>query len=184
MEFKLFPKLTDKLMVSVDRFIAENFYAEGNRTPRLLAEEEEKFYSQPKAWILVFEDDQIIGTTALHQRKIQFDNKDIVLGGIGRVCTRKKRRRQGIANQMLKEAVKILRKWDCDVAFLCANVKESGNLYAHVGFVPLNKPYTYSGRSGKQYEEHNGMIAPVNSLDIFKEVLQSTQKLHLGSGNW
>jgi len=184
MEFKLFPKLTDDLAVSVDQFIAENFYAEGERTPRLLAEEEEKFTSQPKAWLLVSENDQVIGITALHQRKIQFDNKEIVLGGIGRVCTRKDRRRQGIANQMLEEAVKILREWGCDMAFLCANVKESGDLYAQVGFVPLNKPYTYSGRSGKLYEEINGMIAPLNSFEIFKEVLQSSRKLHLGPGNW
>ena len=109
MNVRLYPKISGDLAAGVDQFIAENFYAEGERTPKLLVEEE-KFYSRPKAWLLVFESDQIIGTTALHQRKIQFDNKDIVLGGIGRVCTRKDRRRQGIANQMLEEAVKTLRK--------------------------------------------------------------------------
>ncbi len=184
MEFKLFPKLTDDLATSVERFIAQNFYAEGERTPKLLAEEEEKFFSQPKTWFLVFENDKIIGTIALHQRKIQLDNKEVVLGGVGRVCTRKDRRRQGIANQMLEEAMKILREWGCDMAFLCANVKESGDLYSQVGFVPLNKPYTYSGRSGKLYEEKNGMIAPLNSFEIFEDVLHSARKLHLGSGNW
>lgn len=184
MELKFFPKLTDKLIVSVDQFISENFYAEGERTPKLLADEEEKFFSQPKAWLLAFEDEQIIGTTALHQRKIQFNKNDIILGGIGRVCTHKDRRRQGIASLMLKEAMKTLRKWECDMAFLCANVKESGSLYAQVGFVPLKRPYTYSGRSGQLYEEHNGMIAPINSYDIYEEVFQSTQKLHLGPGNW
>ncbi len=184
MDVKFFPKISGDLAANVEQFIAQNFYAEGERTPKLLAEEEEKFHSRPKAWLLVFENDHIIGTTALHQRKIQFANKDVVLGGIGRVCTRKDRRRQGIANQMLKEAVKTLKEWDCDMAFLCANVKESGALYAQVGFVPLNKPYTYSGRSGKLYEERNGMIAPLNSFEIFEEVLHSTQKLHLGPGNW
>ncbi len=184
MNVRLYPKISGDLADSVDQFIAENFYAEGERTPKLLAEEEEKFYSQPKAWLLVFEKDQIIGTTALHQRKVKFNNKDIVLGGIGRVCVRKDQRRQGIANQMLQEAVETLRKWDCDMAFLCANVKESGDLYTQVGFIPLNKPYTYSGRSGKLYEESNGLIAAINSFEIFEEVLHSARKLHLGSGNW
>ncbi len=184
MEIKYFQKLSDNLAVSVDQFIAQNFYTEGERTPKLLAEEEEKFYGKPKAWILIFEEDQIIGTTALHQRKIQFSNQDINLGGIGRVCTRKDRRRQGIANQMLEEAVKTLRKWDCDMAFLCANVKESGDLYEKVGFIPLSQPYTYHGRSGKVYEEKNGMIAPLNSRGLFEEILTSKQKLHLGPGNW
>ncbi|UCE21929.1 MAG: GNAT family N-acetyltransferase [Candidatus Aminicenantes bacterium] len=184
MDVKFFPKISGDLAVSVEQFIAQNFYVEGERIPKLLAEEEEKFYSQPKVWLLVFENDQIIGTTALHQRKIQFDNTDIFMGGVGRVCTRMDKRRQGIARQMLKEAMKILREWGCDMAFLCANVKESGDLYAQVGFVPLNKPYTYSGRSGKLYEEINGMIAPLNSFKIFEDVLHSTEKLHLGSGNW
>ncbi len=184
MELKLFSKLRGDLAASVEHFIAENFYKEGERTPKLLSEEEEKFSSKPKAWLLAFENNQIIGTTALHQRKVQFDNMDIVLGGIGRVCTCKDRRRQGIANQMLEKAVKTLREWDCDMAFLCANVKESGDLYSQVGFVPLNKPYTYSGRSGKLYEEKNGMIAPLNSFKIFEDVLHSAEKLHLGSGNW
>ncbi len=184
MRLEFFPELTENLAEIVYQFIAENFYPEGERTPKLLAEEEEKFYSRPKAWLLAFEEEQLIGTTALHQRNIQFDNKNIVLGGVGRVCTRKDRRRRGVANQMLKEAVRTLRKWDCDMAFLCANVKESGNLYAQVGFVPLNKPYTYSGRSGKLVEESNGMIAPLSSFEIFEEVLHSTQKLHMGSGNW
>ena len=184
MNVRLYPKISGDLAAGVDQFIAENFYAEGERTPKLLAEEEEKFYSQPKAWLLAFENDQVIGTAALHQRKIQFNNQDIFLGGIGRVCTRKDRRRQGTANQMLKQAVKTLRTWGCDMAFICANVKESGDLYTKVGFIPLDKPYTYSGRSGKLYEESNGMIAPINSFEIFEEVLHSAGKLHLGPGNW
>jgi predicted acetyltransferase len=184
MEVKFFPALSAEMAERVNRHISENFYAKGKRTPNLLAEEEEKFYSEPRAWILTFEKDHIIGTTALHQRKIQFNNQDIILGGIGRVCTRKDKRRQGIAALMLKDAVKTLKSWGCDVAYLCANTKESGALYERAGFVPLSKSYTYYGRSGKMYEESNGMIAPINSFKIFKEVLQSTQKLHLGSSNW
>ena len=120
----------------------------------------------------------------LHQRKIQFDNKDVVLGGISEVCVRKDQRRQGTAAQMLKEAVKTLKGWGCDVAYLCADIKESGDLYTKVGFVPLNRPYTFHGQSGELYEDINGMIAPINSPSIFEEILRSEEKLHLGPGNW
>jgi GNAT superfamily N-acetyltransferase len=184
MRLEIFSELADGLAESVKRFIAENFYAEGGRTPELLEEEAEKFYSQPKAWLLAFEEEQLRGTTALHQRKIQFHKKDMVLGGIGRVCVRKDQRRQGIAALMLEEALNTLREWGCDIAYLCANIRESGDLYAKVGFVPLNKPYTYNGQSGKLYEEINGMIAPVNSPNIFEAILRSEEKLHLGPGNW
>jgi len=184
MKAKFFAKLSADLAERVNQLIFKNFYAKGERTPELLAEEEEKFYSKPEAWLLVFEEGQIVGTAFLHKRKIEFNNQDMILGGIGRVCTRKDKRRQGIAAMMVKDAVKTLKKWGCDIAYLCANVKESGNLYPQADFVPLNKPYTYYGRSGKLYEGSNGMIAPLNSQSLFEEILDSKEKLHLGLGNW
>jgi len=85
---------------------------------------------------------------------------------------------------MIEDAMKILKEWECEVAYLYANIEESGSLYLRAGFVPMKKSYTYYGRSGKLYEETNGMVAPVKSLDLFKEILNSKQRLHLGSGNW
>ena len=119
----------------------------------------------------------------LHKRKVIFNNREVISGGVGGVCTHKDRRNQGIASLVLKEAVKILKKWECDIAYLCANIEETGYLYSQVGFVPLNKQNTYYGRSGKLYKENNGMIASLNSLNIFEEVLNTKQKLHLGIGN-
>ncbi len=184
MELKILPCLSIEPTERLNQFVAENFYAEEEKIPELLEEEKEKFYSQPEAWILVLESDQIIGCTLLHKRKVKFDDQDVILGGIGRVCTRKDKRNQGIASMMLNEAVKILKKWGCDMAYLCANIERTGSLYGQVGFVPLNKPYSYYGRSGKLYEENNGMIAPINSKNIFDKVLCSKENLHLGLGNW
>jgi len=184
MEIKFFPKLTSSLAKRVNQFGLENFYTEEERTPENMAAEEESFCSQPKAWLLVFEGDQIIGGIKLYKRKVVSNNREVILGGIGSVCTRADKRNQGIASSMLKEAVKILKKWECDIAYLCANIEETESLYGQVGFVALNKPYTYYGRSGKLHEGHNGMIAPLNSSSMFEEVLNSKQKLHLGQGNW
>jgi predicted GNAT family N-acyltransferase len=183
MEIEFFPTLTSALAKRVNQFVLENFYTEEERTPEHLAAEEERFCSQPKAWLLVFEGDQIIGGIKLYRRKVMFNNRDVILGGVGSVCTRTDKRNQGIATSMLKEAMKILKKWECDIAYLCANI-EMGSFYGQVGFVPLNKPYTYCGRSGKLHEGSKGMIAPLNSSSIFEEVLSSEQKLHLGKGDW
>jgi hypothetical protein len=35
---------------------------------------------------------------------------------------------------MIEEAMKVLREWGCDVAYLCANIEESGSLYLRAGF--------------------------------------------------
>lgn len=184
MELKVLALLSIELTDRLRQFVAENFYTKEEKILELLAEEEERFFSQPEAWILAFERDQIIGCTLLHKRKVKFDGQDVILGGVGRVCARKDRRNQGIATMMLKEAVKILKKWKCDIAYLCADIEKTGSLYAQAGFVPLNKPYTYYGRSGKLHEENNGMIARINSSSTFEKVLNSKQKLHLGLGNW
>jgi predicted N-acetyltransferase YhbS len=184
MEIEFFPKLSASLAKKVNQFVLENFYTEEERIPENLAAVEERFCSQPKAWLLAIERDQIFGTILLHKRKVMFSSREVVLGGVGSVCTRTDRRNQGIATSMLKEAVKILKGWECDIAYLCANIEDTGSLYGQVGFVPLNKPYTYHGRSGKMYEGYKGMIAPLNSSIIFEEVLGSEHKLHLGQGNW
>ncbi|NIM59430.1 MAG: GNAT family N-acetyltransferase [Candidatus Aminicenantes bacterium] len=183
MEIEFFPKLSSALAKKLKQFVLENFYTEEERTPENLAAEKERFCSQPKAWLLVFEGDQIIGGTKLYRRKVMFNNREIILGGIGSVCTRIDKRNQGIATSMLKEAVKVLMKWECDIAYLCANI-EMRSFYGQVGFVPLPKPYTYYGRSGKLHEGYKGMIAPLNSPSIFEMVLSSKHKLHLGQGDW
>ncbi len=105
MKIEFFPKLTSTLAERVNQFRLENFYTEEERTPENLAAEEESFCSQPKAWLLVFEGDQISGTILLHKRKVMFSKREVILGGVGGVCTRTDKRNQGIATSMLKEAV-------------------------------------------------------------------------------
>ena len=184
MEIKIFSELAKELSERLEIFGWENFYTKEQQTPGHLAQEQEKFYSKPNAWILVFDASEIIGRIMLHKRNIKFTKKNIILGGIGGVCTRHDKRNQGIATMMLKQAMKILKKWKCDIAFLCAEIEKTGALYNQIGFVPLNKPYTFCGQSGKLHEENNGMIVPINSHKIFVEVLQSKEKLYLGNGNW
>ena len=137
---KIFLKISAKLAKRVNQLELENFYTKEEKIPERFAEQEERFFSQPKAWLLVFDRDQIIGRILLHKRRVKFNNRDVILGGIGGVCTSKDRRKQGIATMMLKEAVKILKKWGCDIAYLCAVIEKTGTLYGQVGFVPLNKP--------------------------------------------
>jgi predicted N-acetyltransferase YhbS len=184
MEIKIKPELPAELAGRIERFTLENFYTAKEKTPEGQTELRENFFSRPKAWLLALEEDEIIGTILLHRRRVKHKSQELILGGLGKVCTRKDRRSQGIATMMLEEAVKILKYWKCDVAYLCANIEETGPLYARVGFAPLNKPYTYYGRSGRLYERTSGMIAPINSPEIFKEIISSKQKFHIDHSNW
>ncbi len=57
-------------------------------------------------------------------------------------------------------------------------------LYGRVGFLPLGKPYTYLGKSGKRYTENDGMVAQVKSKDIFDFITKDEEPFDIGNGNW
>ena len=94
------------------------------------------------------------------------------------------KRRKGIATLVLKKGMKILKQEKCDIAHLCTDIIKLKSLYSKFGFVPLGKKYTYIGKSGKKYIEKDGMIAPVNSVTKFKEILNSSEIFNIGLGNW
>lgn len=128
--------------------------------------------------------DQIIAKVYAIKRIIKYKSKNIVLGGIGGVCTNTNMRRKGIATALLKIAMQKLEDESCDIAFLCTDTKKLGKLYKPFGFQKLETKYTYLGKSGKRYYEWDGMIAPIKSSEIFKEILQDKNDFDIGVGNW
>lgn len=129
-------------------------------------------------------DGKLAGVVLALKRNIQYHGKDILLGGIGGVAVIDKYRRRGIASMLIKSAMEQLKEEECDIAYLCTDTSKLAPLYAPFGFVKLKKQYTLLGRSGKRYYEWDGMIAPVNSQEIFEEVLNSPEPLDIGVGNW
>jgi len=138
-----------------------------------------------KKWILATKNDQIVGIIAVFQRTITFQNTDVLLGGIGKVRVAVNQRKQGIASKMMKAAMQELDTQKAEVAYLCTNLDSFlAEWYGNYGFVPLAKPYTYLGLSGKKYTETDGMIAPITSQKIYEMILTSSEILNLGTGNW
>jgi predicted GNAT family N-acyltransferase len=136
-------------------------------------------------WILAFEQEDLIGMAAVFRRDIKFNEKQISLGGIGKMRVRQDRRRRGIASEIMNKAMDELIKLSCDVAFLCTNIDSFLRVfYEKYGFILLNKQYTYLSRSGKRYLERNGMLAPIKSENIFQEILRENKPFDIGIGNW
>lgn len=78
----------------------------------------------------------------------------------------------------------VLRENKCDIAFLCTDIKKLSSLYSPFGFVPLNREYRSTGLSGKIYLDERGMIAPINSEQIFRNILQMREPFDLGGQDW
>ncbi len=150
----------------------------------------DRFCSQADAWRHVLaldpEEDIVVGFATIYRRRITWMGRTIGLGGLGDVCTERLWRHRGVATAVVRAAMAELQRTDDQLAYLCAAVNDAGivHLYGQVGFVPLGRPHTYEGRSGKRYGDDDGMIAPVGTNDVFDEVMRSDEALHIGRGNW
>ncbi|OGK44626.1 hypothetical protein A2956_03875 [Candidatus Roizmanbacteria bacterium RIFCSPLOWO2_01_FULL_37_57] len=78
-----------------------------------------------------------------------------------------------------------MKKLKCDIAFLDTNIDSFlGKFYKKYGFVPLNRPYTFLGKSRKRYSDTDGMIAQITSKALFTEILTDSKPFDIGFGNW
>lgn len=157
------------------------------RLPDDQQEHEDRFCSK-RDWyrfVLAIEDDHVIGSITTLIRPILFQGQQILLGGIGGVCTHPDKRREGVAVSTLQAAMAVLTEAQCDLAYLCTDTDAEGVwLYSKVGFVPIGRNHTYLGKSGVRYTDDDGMIAPVCSPKIFRQVLEAPEPFDIGTGNW
>jgi ribosomal protein S18 acetylase RimI-like enzyme len=137
-------------------------------------------------YILAWEKDQLIGETRVYKRTIVFSGQKILLGGIGSVATHPDFRKQGIATQMVKKAMKSLKSESCAVAYLCADAYSLKALefYETFKFQRLLQKHTYLGKSGTRYTDTDGLLAPVCARKVFNQIIASPVPFDISVGNW
>ena len=178
----VFNTLPPEYKEQTEKISAESYTPGTKPTPEHL----DTYCSTPFAWVIAVENSVVVGRIKLFKREIKAKGQATLLGGIGGVYTKIAYRNRGVAKAMMKEAMKKLQSENCDIAYLCTEINNPKlvQLYSHFGFVLLNKPYVFQGKSGKLYEEKDGMIAPLCSDEIFGAVVTNEEKLNLGVGNW
>ncbi|MDZ7586210.1 MAG: GNAT family N-acetyltransferase [Patescibacteria group bacterium] len=188
MKIVVYKRISERLKKPVKQFDRDCFpwiY----ETKKRISEHQDKFSPSVKdqfSHFCALENNNLIGRVIVMKRKIKFANRPVILGGIAGVCVCPEKRKKGLATKLLKRAMAELKKTGCDIAYLCTDAGNQGflKLYGQVGFTVLGRPQTYSGKSGKRYIDNDAMIAPVNSLTIFKQVLIAKEPLDIGAGNW
>lgn len=182
---KDYKNLSLDLEKSVSNLKAKDKSSKERKSLEQRASHNDRYHSEKDRirYVFAFSDNEIVGRVIVLKRNIKFHGRKIILGGIGGVRTHISWRRKGIATLLLEKAISILKEEQCDIAFLYTR-KELFPLYEKVGFIPLNRQFTYIGRSGKRYLDWDGMIAQINSPYIFEEVLHDDQPFDIGGGNW
>jgi len=178
--------IPDILKEKVDKLLNESFGVESGASLRRIKESKNTHYSNPVTYILTFKGEDLIGIQMIFLRKITFENEGILIGGLGGLCVDKRYRGQGVATELLKEAIEVLKELNCDVGILFTNIKNPRyiKLYGKFGFVIFEKEYTFLDKAGKIQKDGSAMIACINSKEKFNLILNSEEILHLGAGEW
>lgn len=146
---------------------------------------EEDFIAEGYARVIAILDDQIVGTLQLFHRFVRFKDKLINLGGLGGICVQSEKRRQGIATKMITAGLDDLYARVCDVACLNADINKGiYQLYEKVGFALMERPISFEDANGKVKEDTGTMFIPLNSKEIFKDIMNSSETFHYGRGYW
>lgn len=145
----------------------------------------EDFYNPTIANVLAYINGQLVGWAGIHQADIEFEGKRIKLGGFG-ICTHPDWQRKGIASKVSQKAMGFIKDQGCDIAFLSVDLsnKTSVKLHQKTGFVSLPRKFSWTNVHGEVKKDNGGMIAPLNSQELFEYVLNGKDVLYVGKGYW
>jgi predicted N-acetyltransferase YhbS len=148
-------------------------------------EVDEDFYVPKDAYIFAFFNDEIVGMAQICHSEVEFEGKKIKLGGIAGVITRSDWWRKGIATKVCQTGMEYLKGRGDDLVFLSVDVsKGTYGFYEKLGFVMLPRNFSWTNSQGQLKESGGGMIASVNSEEVFGQVLNGKDTFYVGNGYW
>lgn len=144
------------------------------------------YFSQPFAHIFIEDHGKLISYLRVFVRQVQWNKQSILIGGVGSVATEQSYRGQGIATQLLREAMQLLHQQHVSFAVLQTYIPKGGKLYERVGFYPAQKGYTFLDSNNQLHtvKAQDVMVAPVENPSLLEEIIGSQDLLHLGKGDW
>lgn len=147
---------------------------------------QESFIAEGFGWIFAFENQIIVGQVELHKRLVQFEGVQMLLGGLGGTCVKTSARRRGIAKELVKTGLDLLRGEKCDVACLNADVRNhpDGGLYSHLGFRIMKRRISFEDVYGGKRYDSGEMFIPLCSKEIYDLIMNSEKTFHIGRGYW
>ncbi len=148
-------------------------------------ETEEDFYHPKSAQVLAYIGRELVGWSGIHETEQNFEGKKIRLGGYG-ICTHPKWQKRGVAGKVSQAAMDFLKDKGCEVAFLSVDSSNMVSIRLHQknGFVMLSRDFSWTNSKGEVKQSDGGMIAPVNSQELFEHILSGKEVLYVGNGYW
>ncbi len=148
-------------------------------------EAENDFYHPPVRQLLAYMGQELIGWAGIHITRQKYQNTEIKIGGYG-ICVHPNWQNQGIASKMVRQIIDYLKQENCEIGFLSADPtnKAADKLHRKFSFVPLSQNFSWTNSQGELKTDNDGMIAPLNSPQLFERVLEGKEPLYVGNGYW
>jgi GNAT superfamily N-acetyltransferase len=146
---------------------------------------DECFIVQSFASVLAYEETRLVGHLGLIKRHVEFEGKDVILGGFDGVCVSESLRRRKIGTRLMKKGLQILEDEGCDVACLNADLKRTADkFYEKIGFRLMNRQISFEDGHGKTRYDTGTMFISVCSKEIYNQLMNSKKTFHYGKGYW
>lgn len=151
-----------------------------------LAEHRNKYFLKPKYNLMIFDHEKLISCLEIYEIETKWKDKLITIGGIGSVMTDSAYRNKGLAKNLLQKALEIMREEKYDFSLLQTDVEKATHLYGSIGFIPMNKEYTFATKDGKpdRVKAKDTMILPLANPEVTTDILNSAETLFVGNGSW
>lgn len=162
----------------IDKEIEEEAFSEIlNVSDKEKEEIHEKYITNPWKYIFAKIKDEFVGRVVLDKRDIKLEKENLMVVGIGGLAIKKAFQKQGIGKSLVNQSISLCKKNNIDILFLNAGEKLQG-YYEKFGFEMYK--YKFTGRSGKEYMEEEGMFLVLNKKT---EKLLHTDIANIGLGN-
>lgn len=139
------------------------------------------YSSRPKWRLMLWKDNQMIGSVSILKRRVRLAEKHKIIGGVGNLGIKREFQGKGYAQFMLKKTKSFMKKKEIDFALLFCGEDRTG-LYKKVGYQKMGRYVTYYSGS-KLKKERVAMFLPIH---LNKELSGYLKKnvLHVGRGTW
>jgi predicted acetyltransferase len=145
-------------------------------------ESHEDFINIPYAYLLMKEDNNIVGNLDLHRSIGKYEERDVLIGGLS-IGVLEDYRKHGYGGMLITKAMEHLKNQNYDFGFLAA-APGTVPLYEKYGWEVLNVPYTWSNIYGDIKSDTDGMIIPLKNSELVKRIQNSNKPVYVGEGYW
>ncbi len=145
-----------------------------------------RYFTPTYRHLFMYDGSTLVSYLRIILRKATFNTKELLIGGVGDVCTHPDYRGKGFSTQLVGEGMELLNGAGADIGILQTDVTKGAKQYRASGFIAMNKSYIVSDIKGclSTRRKESVMIAPIKTPEMVDQIMYSKKRFYVGKGDW